>query len=294
MGHGVAESEASSNAGGDSWGVSGQKRSLTAGSGDCNDNSESSESSDGRSVPSAEAGKKRARNSTSVVGRALLYPTLEELGLPLPPDVETAQQTAVFHKTGFLTAKRTNFFIRRFVGLGLQPYTNNSDIDYNRTGDWIHVTHYLQEGDAFRTSFSELRAAVLALAREANSTNKWGLDLTDPSFRCAEYHHYRPGGCLPEPEHYDKGSMVTVDVMLQEAESGGEFQTLEVDGVLHKHSFKVGDAIVFLSHKYHCVSPVVKGERRVLVCEIWSGEERTCGHRCELLQGECDFDPNES
>ncbi len=25
----------------------------------------------------------------------------------------------------------------------------------------------------------------------------------------------------------------------------------------------------------------------MLVVEVWSGEERTCGHRCELLQGTC-------
>lgn len=197
------------------------------------------------------------------------------------------------HKVGFLTARRAGKLIERFEGLGLQPYTNNSDIDYDRDGDWIHVTRYLQEGDVFRRLFPKLRASILALARETNISEGWGLDLSAPSFRCAEYHHYRPGGCLPEQEHFDKGSMVTVDIMLQEAEGGGELMTLEEEEGLMVHDFTVGDAVVFVSHKYHMVAPVAKGERRVMVCEIWSGEERTCGHRCELLQGECDFDPSE-
>ncbi len=93
---------------------------------------------------------------------------------------------------------------------------------------------------------------------------------------------------------------------------GGEFQTLESDGFLKNHcrefttqrkcpktggitspdhpvegsgkkTLSKGDAIVFVSHKYHCVSPVTRGERHVLVIEFWRYPDRFCGHRCELL-----------
>ncbi len=44
--------------------------------------------------------------------------------------------------------------------------------------------------------------------------------------------------------------------------------------------------LFFLLHFFSYVW-TAQGERKVLVVEVWSGEERTCGHRCELLQGTC-------
>eukprot|EP00435_Cladocopium_sp_Y103_P010807 s1476_g2.t2 len=103
-----------------------------------------------------------------------------------------------------------------------------------------------------------------------------------PAVRVAEFHEMHPGGGLRDPNHYDVGSLITVDVMLEEAEAGGRFQTLEPSGRLLSHRFKAGDALVFQGHKYHCVSPVKKGRRRVLVVELWRGRERCCGHRWAL------------
>ena len=40
--------------------------------------------------------------------------------------------------------------------------------------------------------------------------------------------------------------------------------------------------MLFLSHKYHCVSPVESGTRNVLVAELWEGDER------EAADGRCD------
>ena len=69
---------------------------------------------------------------------------------------------------------------------------------------------------------------------------------------------------------------------------GGALSTLGLDGKLHAAApFELGDATVFVSHKYHCVTPVTKGKRQVLVCEIWHGRERECAHRCEQHDGEC-------
>ena len=44
-----------------------------------------------------------------------------------------------------------------------------------------------------------------------------------------------------------------------------------------------GDAVVFASHKQHCVAPVVDGLREVLVAEAWVGPEKACAHRCDDL-----------
>ena len=114
-------------------------------------------------------------------------------------------------------------------------------------------------------------------------------------------------------DHYDKGSLVTVDVMLEAAKSGGIFETVETVQLLgveaeggagsdagrggervktKSHIMMPGDALVFVSHKYHRVTRVEEGQRRVLVVELWSGVERTCGHRCDMMLGECQFDPN--
>ena len=51
--------------------------------------------------------------------------------------------------------------------------------------------------------------------------------------------------------------------------------------------FLQGDAMVFCSHKYHGVTPVIRGTRRVCVLEFWTGEERTCPHRCKQRTGTC-------
>jgi len=59
------------------------------------------------------------------------------------------------------------------------------------------------------------------------------------------------------------------------------------DEELLAHRFEMGDALVFASHKRHCVTPVESGTRRVLVMELWCGEPRQCAHRCELHWGHC-------
>ena len=68
---------------------------------------------------------------------------------------------------------------------------------------------------------------------------------------------------------------------------GGRFQTLECDGQLMCHPFERGDVQIFRSYKYHCVEPVRKGKRTVLVIELWDGEERHCAHRCDRKGGVC-------
>ena len=112
--------------------------------------------------------------------------------------------------------------------------------------------------------------------------------------RVAEYHRQiAPGPGINDFKHYDMDSIVTVDICLSSANefSGGTFGTLETNGELMHHSFGKGDAVAFISHKFHCVEKVTEGVRRVLVLELWRGPTRTCPHRCEFLGNSC---PSES
>ena len=56
-----------------------------------------------------------------------------------------------------------------------------------------------------------------------------------------------------------------------------------------EHAFERGDALIFPSYKYHGVSRVESGRRRVLVLELWNGEERFCNHRCTVARGDCEL-----
>jgi len=47
-----------------------------------------------------------------------------------------------------------------------------------------------------------------------------------------------------------------------------------------RQRFEKGDAIVFLSHKLHSVTPIKSGTRCVLVLEFWEGSECIGSHRC--------------
>jgi hypothetical protein len=65
-----------------------------------------------------------------------------------------------------------------------------------------------------------------------------------------------------------------VDVMLSDPRrdfSGADIQTLERGGQLRSHEVRQHDALCFVSHKYHCVSPLRAGRRVVCVLEFWRG-----------------------
>jgi hypothetical protein len=129
--------------------------------------------------------------------------------------------------------------------------------------------------------------------------------------RCCEYHRMMKGGHLGDVHHHDEGSIITLDIMLTPRASyeGGELSTLEwveegeeggggsddssdkTTEALQQHAFEQGDALLFVSHKYHCVAPVTEGLRQVLVAEYWWGEHRECGHRCDQHWGRCEWTP---
>ena len=149
-------------------------------------------------------------------------------------------------------------------------------------------TRYLHAGGAFRKGAPDLLARIreAMLAADARPGG-WGALRPEDAHkllpRTVEHHIVAPGGALPDPTHFDGGSLFTLDVMLAEPGAdfeGGEFCTLESDGSMAQHDFGKGDVLVFLSHKAHCVRPVTRGLRQTLIVELWEGEERRCDHRC--------------
>ena len=149
---------------------------------------------------------------------------------------------------------------------------------------------YLQSDNALERHLparaAKWRAAAARVDRDA------GWNLLAPSggwnLRCAEYHRMGEGGGLSDPRHYDLGSLLTLDVLLEPPVAGGVFCTTEPDGAVARHEeFSRGDALVFVAHKPHHVLPVTRGFRQVLVCEYWEGVAAVCPHRCEKPAG-CD------
>ena len=149
-------------------------------------------------------------------------------------------------------------------------------------------TQYLNADGLARTQASELLDRLVALAKDVDSEHFSG-NAKDSEARCIELHDCGEGAGLDDPGHFDSGSVVTLDVCLREADAGGRFQTLEEDGSIQEHAFECGDALIFPSYKYHGVSPVESGLRRVLVLELWNGEEKFCNHRCTVARGDCEL-----
>ena len=61
------------------------------------------------------------------------------------------------------------------------------------------------------------------------------------------------------------------------------------DSLKSDYVHQVGDALVFMSHKFHCAQPVLRGTREVFILELWDGEHRKCAHRCDQRTGACEF-----
>ena len=225
-----------------------------------------------------------------------------------PPTTSEAELTRVVTCKGFLSSRRAERLRYELARLPLQPYTSEPD-------DWdgdraVHCTKYVNTHGLFKARFAWLRSRILALALAVDAREDWNVLLPNAcagklsnegrgrrelpwpqsvAIRCAEFHEMLPGGGLRDLNHFDVGSLITIDVMLSEPKSGGHFQTVERHGRIRRHRFNQGDALVFLGHKRHHVTPVISGHRKVFVVELWKGAERECGHRCDMHEGACTF-----
>ena len=196
--------------------------------------------------------------------------------------VEVARRSAVKRIPRFLTDAEideltaTASLVEAEIGAVQRP---------TRGGGWSTV--YLNAELGRRLPW--LRERLFAAASDADQ-QLWGGVLAGKTInlRCAEYHEVTPPGNLAFERHYDHGSLITIDIMLSDSNAfaGGTFATSETGDYMLQHPSEKGDLLLFLSHKYHCVSPVESGVRNVLVAELWEGDERIPEDgRCNLRHG---------
>ncbi|KAJ1452117.1 hypothetical protein M885DRAFT_620269 [Pelagophyceae sp. CCMP2097] len=213
----------------------------------------------------------------------------------LPPeciDLAAAQLTPVVRISQLLTAAD----VAAVHALGLEVKKSCGSVvrqtdDVSNTAIWR--TTYLSTDSHFQKRLPALFDKIVAAALDVDA-RVFGLAAVAP-LRCrvVEYHDVRAGGALAQADHYDSGSVLTIDVMLVDkgAFEGGDFlaqPVLNADGSPAARAFEnAGDAVVFVSHKMHNVAAVTRGRRRVLIIELWRGDERTCAHRCQLADGHC-------
>jgi hypothetical protein len=215
--------------------------------------------------------------------KPVMQVSLEPSWTPIP---ECAQRTEVVRLPAFFSKEETE----KILALGETVPVHR----FLREEKW--ETRYLHADGRFATALPTLLDKLLAAAHMVDTQQGWGL-LTGRAIgvRLAEMHRVQPSmsSTLLARKHYDRGSLLTLDVMLKPASAGGIFSTLEVGGRLRDHQFEMGDLLVFVSHKYHCVSGVEEGTRCVMVLELWEGEPRVCAHRCDTRCGECERGENE-
>ena len=209
-------------------------------------------------------------------------------------DVATAQRTQVVRLEKFLSLEDIEMIhaVAKAELASIDGATNGALEAH--TDSWKVL--YLQYNNTFQRKLPALRRRILDTVRQVDKSQKWCLfdNVDHVNIRVVEYHQMDEFGELSDPKHYDLNSLLTIDIMLSEDDAfeGGDLQTQEADGTLKKHEFKQGDALVFVSHKYHCVGRVRSGRRNVMVLEFWYGPERQCSHRCERFGREiCTRDP---
>ena len=198
-------------------------------------------------------------------------------------DESTAQRAQAIRVPNLLSHADIEALHRASAALALQR--PDSIIDRSAwgqpNGTWL-VT-FLNTDGMFERMLPELYARVRNAAVAVDRAH-WNVtkDVEHVNYRVAEHHTMlstlegRPTrGGLHTQRHIDQGSLVTIDILLTDLAEieGGVLQTLEPDGKLLKHEWQRGDALVFPSHKYHCVSELTQGTRQVLVCELWQGTE---------------------
>eukprot|EP00483_Globobulimina_turgida_P003041 UN03046 len=149
-----------------------------------------------------------------------------------------------------------------------------------------HAVTFLQKDGLFEKTEPKLLNKIVDIIKQTDSEN-WKLieneieNKDNVNVRVIEYHHYITGGGLLNKTHFDGGSIITAVIMLSDPKKdfeGGENLFWESDE-FKKYDVKQGDIIMFPSHKYHSVSSVTKGERYVMVIELWEGAKGIDGHR---------------
>ena len=203
--------------------------------------------------------------------------------------MDQAQDSKVLVLPGFLSAAETQDLVSTCEKIEAKVGA------VGRWGDGGWQTCYMNTDGAFAKGAPKLHAKLMQRVKELDA-REWQLlqGKSDVRMRCVEYHTVQTGGALADKNHYDWGSLLTLDIMLSSSNEfqGGGFYCTDEAGEEQKQPFgdgSPGDAIIFCSHKKHHVLPVESGRRRVVVIEFWQGMERECSHRCDRHWGVCPF-----
>ena len=135
-----------------------------------------------------------------------------------------------------------------------------------------HFKLYLHRGGHFQREWPELCARLLAAMTGQAGYPCSGEAPDELSVRVVEFHTYHANGGLMARGHRDRGSVLTLSVMLSSDDDcdGGEFITWTMNGTVPiSHKLGRGDAILFHSEKTHNVATVARGTRYSLVIELW-------------------------
>ena len=172
--------------------------------------------------------------------------------------------------------------LRREVVGAEQPLVNNPQNAGHRDKVCIFLNNPPQHAAMAGPGSRAVIAKLLCFAESAWKQEDWnssvdcssplhGLTLDTLSIRVVEHWTYSPGGGLTDPLHYDVDSVLTIVALLQDGFEGGAFRSNELGDVMLEHSMAQGDAICFISHKFHNITPVTSGVRKSLVVELWQG-----------------------
>ena len=251
-----------------------------------------------------------------------------KLGLLTPDE---AQHTNVYKISNFLTydeIEKIKQAIRKWQNerkIGIVERNNKEQRSTFKDAVWR--TSFLHTNNQFKKFFPEIHARIIDQIiitdkkhwklihhrqnkneNENNNDNTLKNRVEHLNLRTIESHEYTNGGQLQRNKHYDAGSIVTIDIMLNDSNNefqGGELsfpqffdQELDEPNTSRTNNVDIiklekGDMALFLSHKYHNVLPIRSGKRHVLVMELWNGPEKTCPHRCETV-GKCTHTLNRS
>lgn len=169
------------------------------------------------------------------------------------------EDTPVLTLRALLSAEDVAEVHRVARALGRAPHVYGP----NHESLFLHADGYVWRESA------ELFARIVARMRE-----QWAAPL---SVRCVEYHTYRTGGALLDPDHRDVGSTLTLSALLVDPDDfgGGEFITWDAGSAVF-HDLQCGDAVAFHSERVHNVAAVTEGTRHSLVIELWTGPDNVC------------------
>jgi hypothetical protein len=132
--------------------------------------------------------------------------------------------------------------------------------------DGVWRTSFLHSNGYFRSKLPHFREKFSQAIVDTDSQN-WkllkGRSAAELNFRTVECHEYGAGGRLAREDHFDGGSLITLDVLLTEPGvdfDGGAFVVPETDGSYSRSPALChrGDALMFVSHKYHNVEEVTR------------------------------------